>query len=100
MDDGSLRVFAGDIFDARRITVLPDILMNAGGVVVSYFEWVQNLQQVVRSEDSVNKELGLYMTRAYHDVAAAAAREELPLRQMAYQISIERVLRAETLRGT
>jgi glutamate dehydrogenase (NAD(P)+) len=90
---------ADDIFGARGITVLPDILMNAGGVVVSYFEWVQNLQQVTRSEDSVNKELGLSMTRAYHDVVAAAAREELPLRQVAYQLSIERVLRAEILRG-
>jgi glutamate dehydrogenase (NAD(P)+) len=91
---------ADDILAARGITVLPDILVNAGGVVVSYFEWVQNLQQATWSEDSVNEELSRYMTRAYRTVADAAAREERPLRQAAYQLAIERVFHAETLRGT
>jgi glutamate dehydrogenase (NAD(P)+) len=91
---------ADEVLGARGITVLPDILVNAGGVVVSYFEWVQNLQQASWSEESVNKELRSYLARAYHDVADAANREKLPLREVAYQLAIERVLRAETLRGT
>jgi glutamate dehydrogenase (NAD(P)+) len=91
---------ADEILGARGITVLPDILVNAGGVVVSYFEWVQNLQQATWSEEAVNKELGSYLARAYHDVADSANREELPMRRAAYQLAIERVLRAETLRGT
>lgn len=87
-------------FGTRGITVLRDILMNAGGVVMSYFEWVQNLQQASWSEDAVNKELGRYMARAYQDVSDTAAREELPLGQAAYQLADERVLQAETLWGT
>lgn len=91
---------ADEILGARGVTVLPDLLVNAGGVVVSYFEWVQNLQQASWSEDAVNSELARYMARAYHQVSETAQREELPLREAAYRLAVERVLRAETLRGT
>jgi glutamate dehydrogenase/leucine dehydrogenase len=91
---------ADAILGARGVTVLPDVLVNAGGVVVSYFEWVQNLQQASWSEDAVNRELARYMARAYHQVSETAEREKLPLRQAAYRLAIERVFRAETLRGT
>jgi glutamate dehydrogenase (NAD(P)+) len=91
---------ADEILGSRGVTVLPDLLVNAGGVVVSYFEWVQNLQQASWSEDAVNGELTRYMARAYHQVAETAQREKLPFRQAAYRLAIERVLRAETLRGT
>jgi nucleotide-binding universal stress UspA family protein len=61
-----------DVIFRSDITVLPDILMNAGGVVVSYFEWTQNLQRVYWEEGKVDSELHRYMTRAYRDVANLA----------------------------
>ncbi|MEE9234095.1 MAG: Glu/Leu/Phe/Val dehydrogenase dimerization domain-containing protein [Candidatus Acidoferrales bacterium] len=91
---------ADDIFQKKGITVLPDILTNAGGVVVSYFEWAQNLQQVSWDEERVNADLEKYMVRAYRAVAALAAQKKLSLKQAAYQIGVERVARAEALRGT
>ena len=90
---------ADEIFRSRGITVLPDILTNAGGVVVSFFEWTQNLQQVYWDEEKVNAELYRYLRRAYRDVVDRAASEEITLRQSAYEIAIERVARAEMLRG-
>ena len=79
--------------------MLLDILTNAGGVVVSFFEWTQNLQQVSWDEEKVNAELYRYLRQAYRDVVDRAAREEVTLRQAAYEIAIERVARAEMLRG-
>jgi len=90
---------ADEIFRSRGITVLPDILTNAGGVVVSFFEWTQNLQQVYGDEEKVTTELYRYLRKAYRDVVDRAAREEVTLRQAAYEIAIERVARAEALRG-
>lgn len=90
---------ADEIFRSRGITVLPDILTNAGGVVVSFFEWTQNLQQVYWDEEKVNTELYRYLRQAYRDVGDRAAKEEVTLRQAAYEIAIERVARAEMLRG-
>lgn len=90
---------ADEILARRGITVLPDILTNAGGVIVSYFEWTQNLQQTFWNEERVNNELQGYMARAYRDVAELASSKKMPLRHAAYQIGIERVARAESLRG-
>jgi glutamate dehydrogenase (NAD(P)+) len=90
---------ADEIFENKGIKVLPDILTNAGGVIVSYFEWTQNLQQVFWDERRVNAELSRYLTRAYREVAALAATEKILLRRAACQIGIERVARAEALRG-
>lgn len=90
---------ADEIFEKKRIMVLPDILTNAGGVIVSYFEWTQNLQQLFWDEDKVNNELYRYITRAYRDAAALAAKERISLKHAAYRIAIERVARAEALRG-
>ena len=84
----------------KGITVLPDLLVNAGGVIASYFEWTQNLQQIPWSEDRVTRELNRYLGRAYRDVAARARREGTTLRRAAYAIAIDRVARAEELRGT
>jgi glutamate dehydrogenase (NAD(P)+) len=91
---------ADDLFAKRGVTVLPDILTNAGGVTVSYFEWAQNLQQVFWDEDHVNGELSKYMSRAYRAVADLAAQAKISLKDAAYQVAVERVARAETLRGT
>lgn len=91
---------ADEILVRRGIYVLPDILANAGGVTVSYFEWAQNLQQTSWEEEQVNKEMHKILTRAYRQAADMAAKENIPLRTAAYTIAVERVARAERLRGT
>lgn len=91
---------ADAVFAKRDIVVLPDILVNAGGVIVSYFEWMQNLQQMYWTEEQVNTELYRYIAGAYRDVAAVAAKSKISFRHAAYQIAVERVARAEALRGT
>lgn len=90
---------ADEILERRKITVLPDILTNAGGVIVSYFEWVQNLQQKPWEEVAVRKELRRRMLETYHDVAHLPAHEGVTLRRIAYSLAVERVLRAEEKRG-
>ena len=91
---------ADEILVRRGIHVLPDILANAGGVTVSYFEWAQNLQQMFWEEDHVNSEMRKILARAYRQVADMAAKEKIPLREAAYTIAVDRVARAERLRGT
>jgi glutamate dehydrogenase (NAD(P)+) len=91
---------ADEVFNRRGVTILPDILTNAGGVTVSYFEWAQNLQQVSWEEEHVNSEMKKILTRAYRQVADKAARDKISLRTAAYTIALERVARAERLRGT
>ena len=90
---------ADEIFATRGITVLPDILTNVGGVIVSYFEWAQNLQQTFWTEQKVNEELYRYIEAAYREVASLAATEKIAFKRAAYQIAVERVARAERLRG-
>jgi glutamate dehydrogenase (NAD(P)+) len=91
---------ADEILARRGIHVLPDILTNAGGVTVSYFEWAQNLQQIFWDEERVNAELHKILIRAYRQVAEMAAREKTSFRTAAYTIGVDRVARAERLRGT
>lgn len=91
---------ADQILERRGVRVVPDILANAGGVTCSYFEWAQNLQQVFWDEEHVNKELEKIMVRAYRAVADRARKKKLSLRTAAYAIAVERVARAEKLRGT
>jgi glutamate dehydrogenase/leucine dehydrogenase len=74
-------------------------MANAGGVVGSYFEWVQNLQHFQWGEREVNDKLGGIMRKAYRDVALRAKEEQLPLREAAYLVGIERVVEASRTRG-
>jgi glutamate dehydrogenase (NAD(P)+) len=90
---------ADEILKDRGILVIPDILCNAGGVTVSYFEWVQNIQHFRWEEDQVNFELKKIMSRAYAEVASRAQASRVSLREAAFQIALERVARAARMRG-
>ena len=90
----------GDAILARRqIPVVPDILANAGGVTVSYFEWVQNIQQFRWDVERVNGELRSLMTKAYQDVNQLAKRHSVPQRTAAYVLALGRVAKATVMRG-
>jgi glutamate dehydrogenase (NAD(P)+) len=90
---------ADEILSERQTTVVPDILANAGGVTVSYFEWVQNIQMFRWDHDRVNQELGRKMTRAIDSVFGRVAEKGQTLRESAFDISVERVAHAAELRG-
>jgi glutamate dehydrogenase (NAD(P)+) len=78
---------------------VPDILANAGGVIVSYFEWTQNIQQFRWELDRVNAELERMLLPAYRAVRALSQERGVTMRRAAYLIAVERVARAIRLRG-
>jgi glutamate dehydrogenase (NAD(P)+) len=90
---------ADEILASRGKTVVPDILVNAGGVIVSYFEWAQNIQQVRWEQARVNRELARSMSRSYQAVRGRAERDGLTYRRAALDIAVERVAQAVRLRG-
>jgi glutamate dehydrogenase (NAD(P)+) len=90
---------ADRIFNDRGITVVPDILANAGGVTVSYFEWVQGLQRFFWSEREINEQLEAIMTRSFHAVVQKADEQGTNLRMGAYLLAVARVAEATELRG-
>ncbi len=90
---------ADDILRDNGVVVVPDVLANAGGVTVSYFEWVQDLQRFFWSEAEVNSKLEQIMTRAFGQVQAAARRHGCDLRTGAYIVGIHRVAEAILARG-
>jgi glutamate dehydrogenase (NAD(P)+) len=97
--NGPLTGEADRILESRDVLVVPDILANAGGVVVSYFEWVQANQSYWWSEEEVNDRLVDRMTRAWRDVLGYSQERRLTLRLAATCMAVERVYRAHELRG-
>ena len=90
---------ADKIFERRGIFVVPDILANAGGVTVSYFEWVQDLQAFFWSEHEVNEKLRAIMERAFAEVLEVSLERKLPMRMAAYVQAVSRVAAATRDRG-
>ena len=97
--NGPTTVEADEILQKRGIVLVPDILANAGGVVVSYFEWVQNIQSVSWSEEYVNEHLKTIMDQAFQAVWDIAHEKDTTLRTGAYLIAVKRVVDAKNLRG-
>jgi glutamate dehydrogenase (NAD(P)+) len=92
-------VEADAILQDKGIFVIPDVLANAGGVVVSYFEWVQDLQNFFWTEQEVNQKLRDILIRAFHQVRYMSQKEKVNMRLAALMIGIERVARAMLWRG-
>lgn len=90
---------ADEILEKNGITVVPDILANAGGVVVSYFEWVQNIQSVSWTEDEVNEKLKKIMDPSFEAVWKIAKEKNTTLRTGAYLIAVDRVVKAKKARA-
>jgi len=97
--NGPVTPEADVILDDRGVLVLPDVLANAGGVVVSYFEWVQGLQEYFWKESEVNAKLNDIITRAFAETWRAHEERSLPMRQAAYALAVGRVAEATTTRG-
>ena len=99
--NGPLTPDADDVLRDRDVLIVPDILANAGGVTVSYFEWVQNRQRFSWAEERVNDELERVITDGFDDLVAAYESRDLPsLRVAAYVVAIQRVVDAYTDSGT
>ncbi len=97
--NGPVTLLADLSLEARGVTVLPDILTNAGGVVVSYLEWVQGLSYVFWDEERVNREMEHLMVQAYRRAIAQSKTRQIPLRLAAYTLGVGRVAQALTDRG-
>ncbi|XP_076957834.1 glutamate dehydrogenase A-like, partial [Bidens hawaiensis] len=90
---------ADEILSKKGVIVLPDMYANAGGVTVSYFEWVQNMQAFMWNEEKVNEELKKYMTKAFHSIKNMCRTHDCNLRMGAFTLGISRVARSTVLRG-
>ncbi|MDL2253479.1 hypothetical protein LJC49_05315 [Ruminococcaceae bacterium OttesenSCG-928-I18] len=97
--NGPTTVEADKILTERNIMVVPDILANAGGVVVSYFEWVQNIQSLVWDEDEINKTLNRIMVNAIDGVYDLHEEKKITLRTSAYCVALKRLVEAYAIRG-
>lgn len=97
--NGPTTAKADEILEKRGVTVVPDILANAGGVVVSYFEWVQGIQHFFWTKDEVNRQLRRRMVASFREVYELARKEQVSMRTAAYMIALSRVKKAMLLRG-
>jgi glutamate dehydrogenase (NAD(P)+) len=97
--NGPTTIEADEILGERGIPVVPDILANAGGVTVSYFEWVQDIQSYYWDEDEVNERLRKIMERAYVDVLSLSEERKVTMRDAATVLGVTRVAEAHKTRG-
>jgi glutamate dehydrogenase (NAD(P)+) len=97
--NGPITPAADEILEDRGVLVLPDVLANAGGVVVSYFEWVQGLQEYFWKEEEVNARLNDIVTRAFKETIETRAKHGTSMRMAAYGLGVRRVAEATVTRG-
>lgn len=97
--NGPTATRADEILNEKGIIVVPDILANAGGVVVSYFEWVQNLQAIFWDVHEVNTMLKKIMIKSFEEVYELAEEKKVTLRIAAYMVALDRVVKAKKIRG-
>lgn len=97
--NGPTTVEADAVLKRNGKKLVPDILANAGGVVVSYFEWVQNIQSLMWDEEEVNRALEKIMIRAFNEVWDKAQEKNTTLRMGAYMVAIDRIVKAKKIRG-
>src|SRR5581483_3279364 len=97
--NGPLTPGADDVLEQNGVLILPDVLANAGGVVVSYFEWVQGLQEYFWKEDEVNARLNDIVTRAFDETWATRDERATSMRMAAYGLAVQRVAEATVTRG-
>jgi glutamate dehydrogenase (NAD(P)+) len=97
--NGPVTPNADDILEGNGVVVLPDVLANAGGVVVSYFEWVQGLQEYFWKEDEVNARLNEIVTRAFDETWETHLERRMSMRLAAYGLAVQRVAEATVTRG-
>ena len=90
---------ADAILRDKGVYIVPDVLCNAGGVIVSYFEWVQNLQHFRWDEDEVNQRLEKIIKRGFAEVAGKCSQDGTTPRIAAYELGIQRVVEASRTRG-
>jgi glutamate dehydrogenase (NAD(P)+) len=90
---------ADEVLQDKGVLILPDVLANAGGVVVSYFEWVQGLQEYFWREDEVSQQLDEIVSRAFAETRRVAQERGLPMRLAAYGVAVQRVAEATVTRG-
>jgi glutamate dehydrogenase (NAD(P)+) len=97
--NGPITPAADEILEDKGVLVLPDVLANAGGVVVSYFEWVQGLQEYFWKEDEVNAKLKEIMDKAFEETWHVHTTRDVSMRVAAYGLAVQRVAEATTTRG-